>query len=204
MPLHTRRKLAESSVVRAAEEDASDDEAAAINAPGGGMVPRDAPAFPSTGWIPSDLVFQPDCHLSQRPRAGMPPFVRDEEGLPDCTGNDPSIAALWSVLEIWIYEHFPTLAPERTRDAAYPYAASWIGAVRVGASLAASRRSWRVLSAEDAAGFASRGVSPYVVSGGASVLQHHSGDRLVPKDSPESMLALDEDLARLYAEARGE
>ncbi|XP_056699377.1 uncharacterized protein [Spinacia oleracea] len=35
-------------------------------------------------------------------------------------------------------------------------------------------------------------------------LQHHSGERLVPKDPPEPMLALDEDLARLYAEARGE
>ena len=35
-------------------------------------------------------------------------------------------------------------------------------------------------------------------------LQHHSGDRFVPKDPPESMLALDEDLARFYAEARGE
>ncbi|XP_056685930.1 uncharacterized protein [Spinacia oleracea] len=63
-------------------------------------------------------------------------------------GSNPSMAALWSVLEIWIYEHFPTLAPERTRDAAYPYAASWIGAVRVGASLVASRRAWRVLPAD--------------------------------------------------------
>ncbi|XP_056691382.1 uncharacterized protein [Spinacia oleracea] len=35
-------------------------------------------------------------------------------------------------------------------------------------------------------------------------LQHSSGDRLVPKDPPESMLASDEELARLYAEARGE
>ena len=58
-------------MVRAAEEDASDDEAAAINAPGGGMVPRDAPAFPSAGRTPSDLVFRPEWHLSQRPRAGM-------------------------------------------------------------------------------------------------------------------------------------
>ncbi|KNA07734.1 hypothetical protein SOVF_168940, partial [Spinacia oleracea] len=71
MPRHTRRNLAESSVVRAVEEDASDDEAAAINAPGGGMVPRDAPAFPGAGWTPSDLVFRPDWHLSHRPRAGM-------------------------------------------------------------------------------------------------------------------------------------
>ncbi|KNA15073.1 hypothetical protein SOVF_101460 [Spinacia oleracea] len=71
MPRHTRRKLAKSYVVRAAEKDASDDESTAINAPGGDMVPRDAPAFPGTGWIPSDLVFRPDWHLSQRPRAGM-------------------------------------------------------------------------------------------------------------------------------------
>ncbi|XP_056685083.1 protein MAIN-LIKE 2-like isoform X1 [Spinacia oleracea] len=142
-------------------------------------------------------------------------------------GNDPSMAALWSVLEIWIYEHFPTLAPECTRDAAYPYVASWIGAVRVGASLAASRRAWRVLSAEDVvwrpfvnavvpvsaarAHFLSGrrvllpGVYRHMWYLGERVsLQHHSGDRLVPKDPLESMLALDEDLARLYAEARGE
>ena len=75
MPRHTRRKLAESSVIQAAEEDASDDEAAAMNAPGGGMVPRDAPAFPGAGWTPSDLVFRPDWHLSQRPRAGMVSLV---------------------------------------------------------------------------------------------------------------------------------
>ncbi|KNA17046.1 hypothetical protein SOVF_083620, partial [Spinacia oleracea] len=59
--------------------------------------------------------------------------------------SDPSIAALWSVLEIWMYEHLPTLAPARTGDAAYPYAASWIGAVRRRMPLAASRRAWRVL-----------------------------------------------------------
>ena len=35
-------------------------------------------------------------------------------------------------------------------------------------------------------------------------LQHNSGNRLVPKDPPESMLASDEELARLYAEARGD
>ena len=75
MPRHTRRKLAESSVVRAAEEDASDDEAAAINAADGGMVPRDAPTFSGTGWSPSDLVFRPEWHLSQRPRAGMVSLV---------------------------------------------------------------------------------------------------------------------------------
>ena len=40
MPHHTRRKLVESSVVRAAEEDASDDEAATINAPGGVWFPE--------------------------------------------------------------------------------------------------------------------------------------------------------------------
>ena len=34
--------------------------------------------------------------------------------------------------------------------------------------------------------------------------QHNSGERLIPKNPPGSMLALDEELARLYAEARGE
>ncbi|XP_056697984.1 uncharacterized protein [Spinacia oleracea] len=63
--------------------------------------------------------------------------------------SSPSIAALWSVLEIWMYEHFPTLAPARTRDAAYPYAASWIGAVRGRMSLASSRRVLRVLPIEE-------------------------------------------------------
>ncbi|XP_056695433.1 protein MAINTENANCE OF MERISTEMS-like [Spinacia oleracea] len=71
MPRHTRRKLAESSVVRAAEEDASDDEAAAVNAPDGGMIPRRAPTFFGTGWSPSDLAFRLEFHLSQRPRAGL-------------------------------------------------------------------------------------------------------------------------------------
>ena len=52
-----------------------DDEAAAINAPNGGMVPRDAPTFRGTSWIPSDLVFRPEWHLSQRPRAGMVSLV---------------------------------------------------------------------------------------------------------------------------------
>ena len=75
MPRHTRRKLAESSVVRAAEEDASDDEAAAVNAPDGGMIPRRAPTFVGTGWSPSDLVFRPEFHLSQRPRAGLVSLV---------------------------------------------------------------------------------------------------------------------------------
>ncbi|XP_056684242.1 uncharacterized protein [Spinacia oleracea] len=142
-------------------------------------------------------------------------------------GSDPSMAALWSVLEIWIYEHFPTLAPERTRDAAYPYAASWIGAVRVGASLTASRRAWRVLPADRVVW---RPFANAVVPTSAArahflyawrvllpgvyrhmwylrervSLQRHPGDRLVPKDPPESTLALDEDLARLYAEARGD
>ncbi|XP_056690712.1 uncharacterized protein [Spinacia oleracea] len=142
-------------------------------------------------------------------------------------GSDPSMAALWSVLEIWIYEHFPTLASERTRDAAYPYAASWIGAVRVGASLAASRRAWRVLPADRVvwrpfanAVVPTSAACAHFLSGrrvllpgvyrhmwylGERVsLQHHPGDRLVPKDPLESMLALDEDLSRLYAEARGD
>ncbi|KNA15899.1 hypothetical protein SOVF_094040, partial [Spinacia oleracea] len=196
MPRHTRRKLAESSVVRAAEEDASDDEAAAINAPNGGMVPRDAPTFSGTGWSPSDLVFRPEWHLSQRPRAGM----------------------------IWIYEHFPTLAPDRTRDAAYPYAASWIAAVRSSVPLAASRKAWRVLPADerpfanalipasaDRAHFLSGrrvlllGVYRHMWYLGERVSrQHHSGEGLIPKDPPGSMLALDEELARLYAEARGD
>ncbi|KNA25006.1 hypothetical protein SOVF_010560, partial [Spinacia oleracea] len=100
-------------------------------------------------------------------------------------------------------------------------------AVRVGATLAASRRAWRVLSAEDVVWrpFANAVVPvsasrAYFLSGrrvllpgvyrhmwylGERVsLQHHLGDRLAPKDPPESMLALDEDLAWLYAEARGE
>ncbi|XP_056690729.1 uncharacterized protein [Spinacia oleracea] len=137
------------------------------------------------------------------------------------------MAALWSVLEIWIYEHFPTLAPDRTRDAAYPYAASWIGAVRVRVPLAASRRAWRVLPATEVVwrpfanapvpASAARahflpgrrvllpGVYRHTWYLGERVsLQHNSGDRLIPKDPPGSMLALDEELARLYAEARGD
>ena len=39
------------------------------------MVPRDAPAIPGAGWTPSDQVFRPDWHLSQRPRAGMVSLV---------------------------------------------------------------------------------------------------------------------------------
>ena len=35
-------------------------------------------------------------------------------------------------------------------------------------------------------------------------LQHNSGNRLVPKDPPESMLASDEELARFYVSARGD
>ena len=34
--------------------------------------------------------------------------------------------------------------------------------------------------------------------------QHNSGERLIPKDPPGSMLALGEELARLYVEARGD
>ena len=75
MPRHTRRKLAERSVVRAAMEDASDDEAAATNVPVGGMIPRSLPAFVGTGWSPSDIVFRSDFHLSQRPRAGLVSLV---------------------------------------------------------------------------------------------------------------------------------
>ncbi|XP_056697868.1 uncharacterized protein [Spinacia oleracea] len=64
-------------------------------------------------------------------------------------GSEPSIAALWSVLEIWMYEHFPTLAPDRTGNAAYPYAASSIGAVRRRVPLPASRRAWRILTVSE-------------------------------------------------------
>ncbi|KNA22746.1 hypothetical protein SOVF_030570 [Spinacia oleracea] len=117
MPLHTRRKLAERSTVRAAMEDASDNEAAATDVPTPGMVPRAIPTFEGTGWQPSDLVFRPEFHLSQRPRAGL----------------------------IWAYEHFPSLAPARPRGAAYPFAASWEGAVRNDVSLATFRRALRVL-----------------------------------------------------------
>ena len=35
-------------------------------------------------------------------------------------------------------------------------------------------------------------------------LQHSTGDRLIPKDPPESMLAPDEELARLYLTVRGD
>ncbi|XP_056692727.1 uncharacterized protein [Spinacia oleracea] len=142
-------------------------------------------------------------------------------------GSDPSMAALWSVLEIWIYEHFLTLAPDRTGDAAYPYAASWIGAVRRRVPLAASRRAWRVLPADEVvwrpfanalvpasaarAHFLSGrrvslpGVYRHMWYLGERVsLQHNSRNRLVPKDPPESMLASDEELARLYADAKGD
>ncbi|XP_056696688.1 uncharacterized protein [Spinacia oleracea] len=113
--------------------------------------------------------------------------------------GEPSIAALWSVLEIWMYEHFPTLAPDRTGDAAYPYAASWIGAVRRRVPLSASRRTWRVL-------FISEVLLPGVYRhmwylGERVSLQHSTGKRLVPKDPPGSMLASDDELAQLYLNA---
>ena len=75
MPRHTRRKLAECSAVRAAMEDASDDEAAATDVPEAGMVPRTAPAFVGTGWRPYNLVYRLEFHLSQRPRAGLVSLV---------------------------------------------------------------------------------------------------------------------------------
>ncbi|XP_056696687.1 uncharacterized protein [Spinacia oleracea] len=138
--------------------------------------------------------------------------------------GEPSIAALWSVLEIWMYEHFPTLAPDRTGDAAYPYAASWIGAVRRRVPLSASRRTWRVLfisevvwrpfadapipvSAAQAHFLSSRqvllpGVYRHMWYLGERVsLQHSTGKRLVPKDPPGSMLASDDELAQLYLNA---
>ncbi|KNA18680.1 hypothetical protein SOVF_068480, partial [Spinacia oleracea] len=115
MPRHTRRKLAECSVVRAAEEDASDDEAAAINVPEGGMVPRRVPTFVGTGWSPSDLVLRPEFHLSQQPRAGLDlravlsyswgglaysHFLYEMKWASrTAPESEPSIAALWSVLE---------------------------------------------------------------------------------------------------------
>ncbi|XP_056686743.1 uncharacterized protein [Spinacia oleracea] len=103
MPRHTRRKLAELSVVRAAEEDASDDEEAAINAPNGGMIPRDAPTFSGTCWSPSDLVFRPEWHLSQRPRAGMAdgkPF-RTSWSLVEVQRAFKAIRADEEAMEIW-------------------------------------------------------------------------------------------------------
>ncbi|KNA15118.1 hypothetical protein SOVF_101190 [Spinacia oleracea] len=175
MPRHTRRKLAERSAFRATMEDASDDEAAATNVPEPGMVPRRVPTFDDTGWRPSDLAFRPEFHLFQRPWAGLADgepmrkfwFLRDlynvfstvyddaearaiwmQTGLNDSRTSPESkasVAALWSVLEIWAYEHFSTLAPARTGVAAYPYAASWVGAVRINVSLATFRRALRVL-----------------------------------------------------------
>ncbi|KNA05620.1 hypothetical protein SOVF_188670, partial [Spinacia oleracea] len=146
-----------------AEEDASDDEAAAINAPGGGMVSRDAPAFPGTGWIPSDLVFRPDWHLSQRPRAGM--------------ADEKSFRTYWSLVEVVWRPFANAVVPV---SAARAHFLSWRRVLLPGVY----RHMWYL--------------------GERVSLQHHSGDRLFPKDPLKSMLALDEDLARLYAEARGE
>ncbi|XP_056699777.1 uncharacterized protein [Spinacia oleracea] len=138
-----------------------------------------------------------------------------------------SVAALWSVLEIWMYEHFPTLASARTRVAAYPYAASWVGAVRRRVSLATFRIALQVLHVEEvvwrpfvgapipvsamlAHFFSGRrvllpGVYRHMWYLGERVsLQHSTRDRLVPKDPPETMLARIEDVARLYLDAGGD
>ncbi|XP_056686393.1 uncharacterized protein [Spinacia oleracea] len=104
MPHHTRRKLAERSVVRAAMEDAPDDEAAATNASEGGMIPRSLPAFVGTGWSPSDIVFRSDFHLSQRPRAGLAdgePF-RTFWSLAELQKAFRAICADEEAMEIWL------------------------------------------------------------------------------------------------------
>ncbi|KNA17976.1 hypothetical protein SOVF_074870, partial [Spinacia oleracea] len=79
MPRPTRRKLAERSAVRATMEDASDDEAATMNVPESGMVPRRAPVFNDNGWRSSDLAFRPEFYLSQRPRAGLEEEINPED-----------------------------------------------------------------------------------------------------------------------------
>ncbi|KNA17251.1 hypothetical protein SOVF_081020 isoform B [Spinacia oleracea] len=88
-----------------------------------------------------------------------------------------SVASLWRVLEIWAYEHHSSLAPDRPRVAAYPFAASWEGAQRKDVSLATFRRTLRVLPIKEVSG------------------------RFVPMDPPESMPAKIVSVARLYADA---
>ncbi|XP_056697964.1 uncharacterized protein [Spinacia oleracea] len=146
---------------------------------------------------------------------------------PTAPEGEPSIAALWSVLEIWMYKHYPTLASDRTRDAAYPYAASWIRAVCRRVPLSASRIAWRVLPVSEViwrpfadapihvsaarAHFLSLrrvwlpGVYHHMWYLGKRVsLQHSTGDRLVPKDPPRSMSVPGDELAQLYLTARGD
>ncbi|XP_056682639.1 protein MAINTENANCE OF MERISTEMS [Spinacia oleracea] len=135
-----------------------------------------------------------------------------------------SVAALWSVLEIWAYEHFLTLAPARPGVAAYPYAASWVGAVRSDVSLENFRRALRVWPVGqvvwcpfDGAPTPDSSMRAYFLSGwwvllpgvyrhmwylGERVsLQHSTRGRLVPKNPPETMLAKIEDVAQLYSDA---
>ncbi|XP_056688354.1 uncharacterized protein [Spinacia oleracea] len=134
-----------------------------------------------------------------------------------------SVTALWSVLEIWAYEHFRTLVSAHPRGAAYPFAASWEGAVRSDVSLATFRRALRVLpvgqviwrpfddaptpvSTRQAYYWSGRrvllpGVYRHVWYLGERVsLQHSTRGRLVPKNPPETMLAKIEDVARLYSD----
>ncbi|KNA03807.1 hypothetical protein SOVF_205610, partial [Spinacia oleracea] len=59
------------------------------------------------------------------------------------------IAAMWRVLEIWAYEHFPGLAPACPGVAAYPFAASWEGAERSMMTTTSFRRALRVMSFEE-------------------------------------------------------
>ncbi|KNA18046.1 hypothetical protein SOVF_074380, partial [Spinacia oleracea] len=178
MPRHTRRKLAEYSVVRAAEVDASDDEAAAINAPDGGMIPRGAPIFVGTGWSPSDLVFRPEFHLSQWPRAGLAdgkPF-RTFWSLAEVQNAFKAIRADEEAMEIW-----------------------WCGVL-----LPMCMYLPRLLvpiSCLDGE-FCSQGCTAICgIWGSECYFSTIRGTGLSPRTS---MLAQDEDFARLYVNARGD
>ncbi|XP_056682542.1 uncharacterized protein [Spinacia oleracea] len=109
----------------------------------------------------------------------------------------------------------------------HPYAASWIREVCRRVPLSASRIAWRVLPVSEViwrpfadapipvsaarAHFLSLrrvllpGVYHHMWYLGERVsLQHSTGDRLVPKDPPRSMLVPGDELAQLYLTARGD
>ncbi|KNA19633.1 hypothetical protein SOVF_059680, partial [Spinacia oleracea] len=208
-----RSNLLLSCSLSLSKEDASDDEAAAINAPGGGMVPREAPTFAGTGWSPSDLVFRPEWHLSQRPRAGL--------------ADGKLFRTFWSLVEV--QKAFKALRADEEAMGIWSQTglADFWRAIRLRVPLATSCRAWRGLPATEVVWrpFANAPVPASAARahflfgrrvlllavyrhmwylGERVSLQHNSGDRLIPKDPPGSMLALDEELARLYVEARGD
>ncbi|KNA23200.1 hypothetical protein SOVF_026970, partial [Spinacia oleracea] len=129
------------------------------------MVPRRVPTFDGNGWRFLDRAFRPEFHLSQRPRAGFADgeplrtfwLLRDLYDVFPAVYDKAEARAIWlqtgldltdafaCFLKIWMYEHFLTLALARTGVVAYPYATSWVGAVRNRVSLATFQRALRVL-----------------------------------------------------------